>query len=155
MELQFRDVENSIFTYHLSLYHLPLTTKEIRTLHYKNYSMKSILSVNWMLIVSAWCFINGLLHDIFIIRAHKGPYDRELLRLLMDGHLLIFTGILLFFSYMLTRSDNIYGPVTAAVLALSMIVYCIMIFPFLKSIVTLTLSVILLLVCVRIFAELK
>jgi hypothetical protein len=111
--------------------------------------MDAVLSLNWMLIASGWLTVNGVLHDIFVVRAHKGGYDRELLRLLMDGHVLILSGVLLLFSYLLTRSGNVYGAATAAVIAIGMIVYCLMIFPFLKSLVTLLLSLVLLAVSIR------
>ena len=40
-----------------------------------------------------WALVNGILHDIFILIPHKKPYDRDLLRLLMDGHILITCGL--------------------------------------------------------------
>ncbi|GEM_PF-2865967 len=43
--------------------------------------------------VGAWVFINGVLHDIFILLSDHGKrYDRDLLRSLMDGHILITCG---------------------------------------------------------------
>ncbi len=47
--------------------------------------MNWLLSVHWALIASLWYFGNGILHDAFVLAKHKGIYNRELLRLLMDG----------------------------------------------------------------------
>lgn len=54
--------------------------------------MNWLLSINWALIASLWYFGNGMLHDVFVLIKHKGKYDRELLRLLMDGHVLMLSG---------------------------------------------------------------
>jgi hypothetical protein len=115
--------------------------------------MKSFFSVHWFIVAALWYGINGLLHDIFIVRAHKGPYNRELLRLLMDGHVLILSGILMAVCWYMARAGNIYGPVISLVVALGMIVYCAMIFPFLKSLVTLGLSVLLVIISVGLWVN--
>ena len=101
-----------------------------------------------LLAASAWYFINGILHDIFVIKRHTTGYDRDLMRLLMDGHLLILCGVLMLISWMMTREGNTWGAVLGLVTGVSMIVYCAMIFPFLKSIFTLVISVIVCIVCI-------
>lgn len=111
--------------------------------------MARILSVHWILVAAGWYFINGLLHDYFVWRNHKGGYDRELLRLLMDGHVLMLSGAVLFLSYQLVQRGVHGVALISLVVALFMILYCAMIFPFLKSIVTLAISVILVFVSVR------
>ena len=45
------------------------------------------------LVASIWAIGNGVLHDAFVLARHEGPYTRELLRLLMDGHILITCGV--------------------------------------------------------------
>jgi len=40
-----------------------------------------------------WALGNGVLHDVFILLQRR-PFDRELIRLMIDGHILIFSGIL-------------------------------------------------------------
>lgn len=51
-------------------------------------------------IAGAWNLINGVLHDVFALRSEHGKqYDRNLLRLLMDGHVLITCGIILMIMY--------------------------------------------------------
>ena len=91
-----------------------------------------------VLIAGSWNLVNGVLHDVFVLRSEHGKqYDRNLLRLLMDGHILITCGIILLVVSAGVRSGHQYAYVVAAVALVSMIVYCFMIFPFLKSIVTL------------------
>jgi len=102
--------------------------------------MNILSSPYWVLIAGLWYLINGILHDVFVIKNHKGPYDRELLRLLMDGHLLILSGVLMGLSFLLFDQDNHYSLILALITGISMIVYCFMIFPFLKSLVTMVIS---------------
>jgi len=64
---------------------------------------------------------------------HKEPYDRNLLRLLMDGHILISSSIAYIIAYFLLRQNNPIGLYLCIATALSLLVYCGMIFPFLKS----------------------
>ncbi len=111
--------------------------------------MNTIFSVHWLLIASIWYFGNGVLHDIFVIKAHKGEYNRELLRLLMDGHVLILSEIVLFVCYLMALSKIQCGPLIGIIVAVAMLGYCFMIFPFLKSFVTMGISVIVIIVCIR------
>jgi uncharacterized membrane protein HdeD (DUF308 family) len=93
------------------------------------------------LAVGAWCVINGLLHDIFVLRSDYGKkYDRELLRLLMDGHVLITCGAIMLVSYFGLRHNAHWAYAVDGIAALSLLVYCAMIWPFLKSVVTVTLN---------------
>lgn len=112
--------------------------------------MSLISSKYWLLIAAAWYTINGVLHDIFVIRGHKGGYDRELLRLLMDGHILIFSGLLMGVAYAMANNNIAAWAATLGLLtAVSMLVYCCMIFPFLKSISTMAVSLMVLVVCIK------
>ena len=63
--------------------------------------MNWILSIHWALVASVWYFGNGLLHDAFVLTKHKGKYDRELLRLLMDGHVLMLSGAVVFVCWLM------------------------------------------------------
>lgn len=92
-------------------------------------------------IAGIWFLVNGLLHDIFVIIRHKGGYNRELLRLLMDGHVLILSGVILLVTMPLLKDGNTTGSVIALVVASGMAVYCAMIFPFLRSVVTFMISI--------------
>ena len=91
-----------------------------------------------VLIAGGWNLANGILHDVFVLRSEHGKkYDRNLLRLLMDGHILITCGIILIVVNTGVRLQQGYAYGVAATALLSMIIYCCMIFPFLKSVVTL------------------
>ena len=111
--------------------------------------MNILLSIHWVLITSIWYFINGVLHSIAVIRNHKGDYDRELLRLLMVGHLLIFSGLILFVCYLMVLNKIQCGAIISIIVAVSMLVFCAMIYPFLKSFGTIAISIILIIVCIR------
>jgi hypothetical protein len=109
----------------------------------------NLLSVHWALIASLWYFGNGILHDAFILARHKGKYDRELLRLLMDGHVLMLSGVILFVCWLMMLNKIQCGAVIAIILAAFMLLYCAMIFPFLKSIGTILISIMLIIVSIK------
>ena len=115
--------------------------------------MDYILSVYWIPVAAAWYFIMGLLHDVFVIKNHKGPYDRGLLRLLMDGHVLMLSGILLAVCYFMLRKELQYGAWIALITGIAMFVYCCMIWPFLKSVVTMLITVMVVAVAARFAVE--
>lgn len=111
--------------------------------------MNIFFSNYWILFAAAWMFINGVLHDIFVIIRHKGSYDRDLLRLLMDGHLLILSGILFLLSFFMMQSKTHYGGWLALTTAVGLLIYCAMIFPFLKSFASPAISVMALIVSIN------
>lgn len=111
--------------------------------------MSWLLSIHWVLVASLWYFVNGILHDFFILINHKGKYDRDLLRLLMDGHVLILSGVIVFVCYLMMLHKIQYGPIVSIIIAVGMLVYCAMIFPFLKSFVTIIISIILIIVSIK------
>jgi len=89
----------------------------------------------------AWNLVNGVLHDLFVLRSEHGrQYDRNLLRLLMDGHVLITCGAILMIASRGMSSHPHTTYYIAGIALLSITVYCIMIFPFLKSFVTLLIN---------------
>ena len=97
------------------------------------------------LFIGGWAVSNGLLHDVFVlISDHGKKYDRNLLRLLMDGHVLITCGIIQMIAYKGLQGNENWGYYVAAVATVSLLIYCGMIFPFLKSMATISLNVILL-----------
>lgn len=111
--------------------------------------MNYILSIYWILIAAGWYFIMGLLHDIFVIKNHKGPYDRDLLRLLMDGHVLMLSGVLLGVCFMMMQNNIQYSGWIALITGIGMLLYCCMIWPFLKSIVTILITIMVIIVALR------
>jgi hypothetical protein len=102
-----------------------------------------ILSLHWALIASVWYFGNGILHDVFVLIKHKGKYDREVLRLLMDGHVLILSGTVVFVCWLMLLDKHQYGAIISIIVTTFMLVYCLMIFPFLKSFGTIAISIML------------
>ena len=96
------------------------------------------------LAVGTWCVVNGLLHDIFVLRSEYGKkYDRELLRLLMDGHVLLTCGSIQIVSYFGLKHNAHWAFAVSGIATTSLLVYCAMIWPFLKSVMTILLNVIL------------
>jgi len=92
-------------------------------------------------IAGAWNLLNGILHDVFVLRSEHGKqYDRNLLRLLMDGHILITSGIILMIVTKGIRLQQQFAYYTAGAALLGIVIYCLMIFPFLKSFVTLVIN---------------
>ncbi len=92
--------------------------------------------------IGAWAVLNGVLHDIFILAGEHGKkYDRNLLRLLMDGHILMTCGAILMLTFSGLKTGETWAYAIAITCALSLIVYCAMIWPFLKSVGMMTLSI--------------
>ena len=88
-------------------------------------------------IVGGWSVVNGILHDIFILRSEHGKqYDRTLLRLLMDGHILMTCGAMQMIAVIGLRSNESWAFYVAGLASISLLGYCAMIFPFLKNVVT-------------------
>ena len=63
--------------------------------------MKWLFSIHWVLVAAVWYFGNGMLHDVFVLLNHRGKYDRELLRLLTVGHILLLSGAVVFVCYLM------------------------------------------------------
>ena len=108
-----------------------------------------IISVHLALIASLLYFGNGILHSATLLIQNKGKYDRELLRLLMDGHVLMLSGALVFMCWLMMLSKIQCGGVISTIVAGFMILYCVMIFPFLKSYVTMAISIILIIAATK------
>ena len=94
-----------------------------------------------ILFIGAWCVTMGILHDIFVLNGEHGKtYDRNLLRLLFDGHILITCGVMLLISYAGLKSQLDWAYYISIAACASLLVYCMMIWKFLKSEVTTLLS---------------
>jgi hypothetical protein len=115
--------------------------------------MNILFSVHWVLFAAIWYIGNGVLHDIFVVINHKCGYDRELLRLLMDGHLLIVSGMITFVCYLMLLSKIQCGALIGIIVAISMLIYCLMIYPFLKSFVTMGISLMVIVVSIRLYLK--
>ena len=90
--------------------------------------------------VGVWMILNGILHDIFVLKQHQGPYSRDLLRLLMDGHVLITCGLIQVLVYPGLQQGAAWAEGLAVMASARLLIYCAMIFPFLKSIFTMALN---------------
>jgi hypothetical protein len=109
--------------------------------------------VNYLPLVSlcigGWMLVNGILHDIFILLSEHGKkYDRDLLRLLMDGHVLITCGAIQMVAYIGFKSNEPWAYYVTGIACISMLIYCAMIFPFLKSMFTIFLNLALLILLI-------
>jgi hypothetical protein len=115
--------------------------------------MKLLSYLPWIsLLVGGWAVVNGILHDVFVLASDHGKkYDRDLLRLLQDGHILITCGVMQMLAYKGLQANANWGYYVAGAACISMLIYCGMIFPFLKSIVTILLNSGLLLILVIYF----
>ena len=111
--------------------------------------MNGMLSIHWVLVASLCYFGNGILHDAFVLVKHKGKYDRELLRLLMDGHVLLLSGAVVFVCWLMMLHKIQCGGLISIIVAAFMLLYCVMIFPFLKSVGTILISIVLIIVSIR------
>lgn len=101
------------------------------------------------LCIGAWMVLNGVLHDIFIlISDHGKKYDRDLLRLLMDGHILITCGVIQMIAYTGLKNAEHWAYYIAIVACISLLIYCGMIWPFLKSVFTTVLNLTLLILLI-------
>lgn len=96
----------------------------------------------WIILgIGAWSLINGILHDIFVlIGEHGKTFDRNLLRLLFDGHILITCGVMLLLSFPGLKTGESWTFYIALASCISLLIYCLMIWKFLKPVVTTTIS---------------
>src|SRR6188768_2700930 len=108
-------------------------------------TFRSMTSLRILILINGiWAVGNGILHDAFVLAKHKSGYDRELLRLLMDGHVLITCGVLYLLAQARLGESRSFALWLCVITSASMLVYCAMIFPFLKSVVTSLLNAVLL-----------
>jgi hypothetical protein len=106
------------------------------------------------LCIGGWMVINGILHDIGVLRSEHGKqYDRNLLRLLMDGHILITCGVMQMIAYSGLRENQPWAYYVCGTSCISLLIYCGMIFPFLKSYFTMLLNAALLVVLIISFLK--
>ena len=67
----------------------------------------------------------------------------------MDGHVLMLSGAVVFMCWLMMLSKIQSGGVISTIVAGFMILYCVMIFPFLKSYVTMAISIILIIAATK------
>ncbi|MFM7023451.1 MAG: hypothetical protein ACKOXB_10765 [Flavobacteriales bacterium] len=89
---------------------------------------------HFIVALGIWTAGNGVLHEIYVLLSpHAKQYDRNLLRLLVDGLILTFAGVIMIMLFSgLKRGENIFFYL-GVVCAISILIYCALIFPFLPA----------------------
>jgi hypothetical protein len=114
---------------------------ELQNIPHQDHPLMSPHTLAWIsLSVGGWALANGILHDIEVIRGHYTEYDRHFLYYLLNGHIIIFSGIFEMISYAPIDDGQVWGLVVSDTAALGMIVYCAMIWKFLPSFLTIVLQ---------------
>lgn len=87
----------------------------------------------FILFAAIWSAGNGILHNFFVLK--KGlPYDRELIRLLIDGHILIFAGIFYSLAFKGIKLGEPLAFSIAIAVSIFLLGYCALIFKLIPSI---------------------
>ena len=73
----------------------------------------------------------------------------------MDGHVLMLSGAIVFVCYLMLLNKIQCGGLISIIVATFILLYCLMIFPFLKSFGTLGISVFLAIACIGIYQKLS
>ena len=95
------------------------------------------------LLIGGWAVLNGIAHDAQILNEHKfkeDGYNRHLLYLLLSGHIIILSGLMEMVAFWGLKENQAWGFVVAGLASLTFFIYCLMIWPFLKSVVTMVLQ---------------
>ena len=95
----------------------------------------------YIVFAGIWSLANGILHDVFVLLQRK-PFDKELIRLLIDGHILIFSGVIFFLCFGGIRNEQALAFYVAIANALFLIGYCALIFKMLPSYGTIAINTI-------------
>jgi hypothetical protein len=106
----------------------------------------------YILFTGGWSLINGILHDIFCIKKYP-VFDRHLIQLLIDGHILIFTGIFFLFSYSGIKAQQPWAFYVGIIAAVFILGYCGLILKLLPSIATILINLIALILLIIYFPK--
>lgn len=109
--------------------------------------------MNWLMnnfywvvgFVGAWTTVNGLLHDIAILMQRR-PFERELIHLLIDGHIIIFSGILYLLCFKPLQQGSSFALWICIADAVFMLGYCGLIFKLLPAIGMIFLNLVVLII---------
>jgi hypothetical protein len=113
--------------------------------------MKNFLPY-YILFTGGWSLINGILHDIFVIKKYP-VFDRKLIQLLIDGHILIFTGIFFLFSYSGVKAQQQWAFYIGIIAAVFMLGYCALILKMLPAIISILINLIALILLIIYFPK--
>jgi hypothetical protein len=96
---------------------------------------------HYIAFAGAWALGNGILHDIFVLLQRR-PFDRDLIRLLTDGHILIFGGVVYLLCYRGVETHQPAAYAIAITTSVFLLGYCALIFKMLPSVGTIVINVI-------------
>jgi hypothetical protein len=96
---------------------------------------------HYIAFAGVWALGNGILHDIFVLLQRRS-FDRDLIRLLMDGHILIFGGVVYLLSYSGVEAHLPAAYTIAIATSVFLLGYCALIFKMLPSVGTIVVNMI-------------
>lgn len=106
--------------------------------------MNSFIKLHYFIAFAGiWTLGNGILHDLFVLREGR-PFEKELIRLLIDGHILIFSGILYLLCYNGIKERQSLAFLVSIVIAVFLLGYCGLIFKMLPAVGMILLNIIVL-----------
>jgi hypothetical protein len=106
-------------------------------------------NIHWIVgFAGVWMIGNGLLHDYFVL-IQKRPFEKELIRLLIDGHILIFSGVLFLLCAKPAQTGSEIALAICIADALFLLGYCALIFKMLPAVGVILISLLVLIVSVK------
>jgi hypothetical protein len=106
----------------------------------------------YILFTGGWSLINGILHDIAVIRKYP-VFDKQLITLLIDGHILIFSGIFFLFTFSGIETQESWAFYIGIIDAIFMLGYCALILKILPAITTILINIIALILLILYFPK--
>ena len=94
---------------------------------------------HYIAFAGVWALGNEILHDVFVLLQRR-PFDRDLIRLLIDGHILVFGGIVYLLCYGGIESHQPAAYTIALATSVFLLGYCALIFKMLPSIGTIVVN---------------
>jgi hypothetical protein len=93
-----------------------------------------LANMQWIVaFAGVWTLGNGILHDVFVL-AERRPFDHELIRLLIDGHIMIFGGVVYLICFQSLNAFNMTAWWVCVANAVFLIGYCMLIFKLLPAV---------------------
>ncbi len=107
-------------------------------------------NIHWIIgFAGVWMLGSGILHDFFVL-AQKRPFDKDLIRLLIDGHILMFGGILFLLCIKPVQSGSELALTICIADAIFLLGYCALIFKMLPAVGVIAVCLLVLLVSVKV-----
>ena len=108
----------------------------------------------YIIFAGIWALGNGILHDIFVL-IQRRPFDKELIRLLIDGHILIFAGIVFLLCCNGIKQNQPLAYLICIATSVFLLGYCALIFKMLPSVVTILVNSVALIWLLKSYFEIK